>query len=799
MKAAAFSILILFFASLGLKAQVEVQDEESGLMIAKVVVTIFSGENFIVRYTDDKGIVDLKPSEQFDSVVFTHPAYLRNSVVRGKRRALDPIVYMEPIVSQLPDFLIKGVRRKKSVYSGSAKIERITQRDVQLYAPQTSADLLGISDNIFVQKSQLGGGSPMMRGFSANSVLITIDGIRVNNAIFRGGNLQNVIMIDPKLIVETDVLYGPGSVAFGSDALGGVFSFQSKKPIVKPSDKMHYEGSLSLNGSSANKENSWHVDFSYGKKKWAALSSISVSNFNDLKMGSNGPDFYLRPEFVESQGLNDTIITNPDPKIQYFTSYSQINIAQKFRWEPDSTTQIDWQTTYTTSSPIPRYDRLIQYDGDTLRYANWQYGPQKWLLNALQIRKVLKSPLADELRVNIARQNTEESREYRLRNSNNFLRRTENVGVTNFNLDFNKAWKTLDFFYGIEFVGNKVKSAGTNTELDSFIKSEIASRYPDNSTWNSIAAYTMATKELNKRTELQIGARYTQVSLKAPFNSKFYSFPFDEISMNNGALNASLGINYKINSKNAISLNVASGFRAPNIDDIGKIFDSEEGKVVIPNADLIPEYAYTADIGWRGKIGESLKVLINGYYTIIDNLVMRDNLPFNGQDSLLYDGQLLETQSLVNSGSGYIYGIEAQIKYRLSNNFQANASYNYIRGESENGNPIRHVTPAFGKAGVSYLKQNLKIELFARFQEELAAEDMAITERNKPFIYLTNSDGLPYSPSWWTLNIKGTYNMSKSLLFMSGIENVLDKRYRPYSSGITAPGFNFYFGIKNQF
>ena len=77
------------------------------------------------------------------------------------------------------------------------KIVKINKNDILRNNPQTSADLLGQSGNVFIQKSQLGGGSPMIRGFATNRVLLVADGVRMNNAIYRSGNLQNVISIDP--------------------------------------------------------------------------------------------------------------------------------------------------------------------------------------------------------------------------------------------------------------------------------------------------------------------------------------------------------------------------------------------------------------------------------------------------------------------------------------------------------------------------------------------------------------------------------------------------------------------------
>ena len=91
----------------------------------------------------------------------------------------------------------------------------------------------------------------MIRGFSANSVLIVVDGVRMNNAIYRGGNLQNVISIDPLSLENTEVLFGPGSVMYGSDALGGVMQFRTKTPGFISDESPQLEATSVLRYSSA--------------------------------------------------------------------------------------------------------------------------------------------------------------------------------------------------------------------------------------------------------------------------------------------------------------------------------------------------------------------------------------------------------------------------------------------------------------------------------------------------------------------------------------------------------------------
>ena len=216
------------------------------------------------------------------------------------------------------------------------KIVKINKSEIILNNPQTTADLLGQSGQVFIQKSQLGGGSPMIRGFATNRVLLVVDGIRMNNAIYRSGNLQNVISIDPLSLETAEVIFGPGSLVYGSDAIGGVMDFHTLEPKLSSNDKMLVKGSVLGRYSTANKEKTGHIDLNLGWKKFSILTSFSHSDFDDLKMGKNGgQDSYLRPEYVERINNADVITPNSDPRVQKFSGYDQLNFLQKVRFKPN--------------------------------------------------------------------------------------------------------------------------------------------------------------------------------------------------------------------------------------------------------------------------------------------------------------------------------------------------------------------------------------------------------------------------------------------------------------------------------
>lgn len=235
----------------------------------------------------------------------------------------------------MDEIIVAANRWKQHARDLPVKITSISKKDIQLQNPQTAADLLTVSGKVFMQKSQQGGGSPMIRGFATNRLLYAIDGIRMNTAIFRGGNIQNVISLDPFATERTEVLFGPGSVMYGSDAIGGVMSFQTLTPQFSNEEKTVVSGSAVTRYSSANNEKTGHFDVNVGWKKWASVTSISSNEFGDLRMGSHGPEEYLRPFYVQRQNGVDVVVTNDNPLVQKPTAYSQINLMQKVRFQPN--------------------------------------------------------------------------------------------------------------------------------------------------------------------------------------------------------------------------------------------------------------------------------------------------------------------------------------------------------------------------------------------------------------------------------------------------------------------------------
>ncbi|WP_224489136.1 TonB-dependent receptor plug domain-containing protein [Robertkochia flava] len=685
------------------------------------------------------------------------------------------------------------------------RVEVISKEEVLFSNAQTSADLLQSAGNVFVQKSQLGGGSPMIRGFSTNRLLIVVDGVRMNNAIFRGGNLQNVISIDPLAIGSSEIIFGPGSVTYGSDAIGGVMSFFTVAPEIDE-EKPGINGRALVRYASANTEKTAHTLLNYNGKKWGGVTAVSYSDFDDLVMGSHGPEEYLRPEYVRPENGQDVVVSNSNPRKQVPTGYGQVNLLQKFTFLPWEHFTLKASLIYTATGDYDRYDRLIRYRNGLPRAAEWYYGPQKWLMANVTAEHKASGGLYDHIRFTNAYQRFNESRHDRDFGDDLRFNTMEEVHAWSSNLDLEKdLGPYVTLHYGAEFIYNAIASEGYSENIFTEVRETIASRYPDGSWWSSLAAYANFDYHPDRRINFRGGIRYNYIDIYADFrdNNVFYDFPFEEANTRTDALTGSAGVHWRPSRIFQARLQASTAFRAPNIDDIGKIFDSEPGSVVVPNPGLKPEYAYNMDLGFQLNLQEKLKLDISVYRTWLKDAMVRRDFTYDGRSQIEYNGELSDIQAIQNASKARVYGFEAGASWRISNTLHAKASVAYVKGVEElddgSESPLRHAAPLFANANLEWKKDRIKLDLGMQYNAEVAYDDLAVSERGKAYIYAEDANGNPFAPSWYTLNFRGAYELFENTRLQLALENFTDQRYRTYSSGIAAPGINLILALRQTF
>lgn len=706
-------------------------------------------------------------------------------------------------------------------------IDIIKSKDVELSNPQTSADMLSNTGNIMVQKSQGGGGSPIIRGFEANRVLIVVDGVRMNNAIYRAGHLQDVLTIDNAMLDRTEIIYGPSSVMYGSDALGGVMHFYTKNPLFGD-DKMNFKLNSALRYASANQEKTGHIDFNLGFKKLASLTSITYSDFDDLRTGyARNPDpFFGRCEYYvgpNAAGTADSMIRNSNSNIQKKSGYSQMDFMEKLLFKANDKIKIGLNFQYSTSSEVNRYDRLTDYSGPNLKYAENGYGPQNRMLVSLY--SIIKSDgkLFDNMRITAAYQDIAQERFQRkfstdytsAGNSNNRTVNLEKVKVMSLNADLRKKVKEKhELSYGVEIVSNKVTSTATRTNIYTGANiTPVDTRYPNaGSKTLNIGAYLTDSWEINEKFILSEGLRFSHNSLESNFDTSStvstFQFPYTSVNQTNSALNGNLGLIIMPEKNIRFSILGSTGFRSPNVDDMSRVYESSGTSVVVPNSKLKSEYAYNIEGGMATTImDDKIKLEATYNYTLLKNAIVMKEFQYNGKDSLIFNGTLSRVMAAQNVDEAYIQGLFGAITADFSDHVSFRTTITYTIGQyhqklaplsNDPGHdtiiPMDHIPPMFGQTSILYHFKKFESEIYARYSSAKIARDYSLGAEDNESYSADPING--YMPGWVTFNIKTAYHVTKNVIINLGVENLFDTHYRLFASGISAPGRNILVAVR---
>ena len=776
-------------------------------------VFVYHDKRSYTAFTDENGLADISHFPVTGNFHFQHPSYQIGHYSADSLNQVGFKLTLEEKLVWFNELVVAASKWEQEKKDLSQHVLAVNRKTISENNPTTSADLLSQSGQVFVQKSQLGGGSPKLRGFSANAVLLVLDGIRMNNAIYRSGNLQNVINIDPNAIATSEVVFGPGSVIYGSDALGGVMDFHTVSPMWNQTGTKG-EGNALIRYSSAANERTGHYDMSVARRKFTYFGSVTKTWMDDLRAGSNRSasykGYFLRPNYVQRINGEDVLVSNPDPNNQIGSGFDLLNTVHKFKFLLNQHSDLSYNFYYGTTTNIPRYDRLtiVKAGTDSLENAQWYYGPQTWQMHSLQFNHYDSKKWLDQVKITAAFQDYSESRNDRGFGDEDLRTRTEQVNVFSLNLDLDKVIPNGDIFYGLDLIHNDVSSSGFRTDLLTNAQTPTPSRYPDlGSKMSSFALYLNRVKRLNDKWTFNLGARYNFVQLQGE-NANSTLADFSSIHLTNGSVTGSLGIIHLPDDKTKVGFNLSTGFRSPNVDDVGKLFEfdnDENGQPIIqvPNDQLNPEYAYNSEISYSKKVG-IMTLNVVGFYTLLTNPILRGDFEINGQSTLFIDddNDALTPEmehgivAQINGQRAYIYGGSFQALAKINDKLSSFGTISFSDGmETSSNEPLRHTTPFFGKIGVRWQSDKSMINLYSEFNGARWRADIPASEiEDKPYLY--TDDG---SPGWMTLNAKSNVDLNDFLRLDIGIENILDTHYRPYSSGISVSGRSFIIGLRGSF
>ena len=718
--------------------------------------------------TDINGHADISDWSDDMLLHISFLGYEKRKITKGEILEKNNIVFLRETAQFLEQVVVSASKFREKREDVAYSIESLDRKTIETANVTQTPDLLTKTNGVTLQKSQLGGGSPIIRGFEANRVLLVVDGVRMNNAIYRSGHLQNSLTIDPNAIEIVEVVFGPSSTIYGSDALGGVIHFYTRKPQFSKNDKIFTQTRVVSRMSLVDEGMSTHIDYNIGGKNIANFTSLTYTSFGNLTMGQNRNHGYSEWGLVNHHLNEDGLmVENEDPNIQVGTGYEQYDLLNNLTWKVTPNIIVRWNTQLSTTTDIPRYDNLQDYNDDELKWSEWHYGPQTRLFTSIQSSFYKPTKLYDQFKLTTAYQFIEEDRITRRYQSPDYNNTYVDVHVSSINMDFSK--KKL--LYGFEFVNNQVMSTATEGTQP---------RYPSGgSDLTSVAAYTTYKHHFSEKFLMAGGLRYSSIFANMSFNNTDPVFVTDNINTINGALTGNINSVWKPGNGWKLDVVGSTGFRSPNIDDYGKVF-VKRGDMVIPNPELTPEYAYNTE-GSLTKTWSTVSLAGTIYHTWLRDAITKQDLGY----TQIQEGEDVNVQTLMNTDKAYVRGVSLVGKYEPLKVLYFESSFNLQKGyDISNDEPLGHIPPAYGK-----FLTRLKVKKFeGRFWYDYALPKLLENSNNTTDnTDLATEDGWPF---WYTFNMSMAYKFHKGLTVQIGLENLMDLHYRTFSSGLSAPGRN---------
>lgn len=634
----------------------------------------------------------------------------------------------------LDEVILTSQRNAQTKFSVPYSIQSVNQSYLENYQPRTAPEALMGVNGVFVQKTNHGGGSPFLRGLTGNQTLILVDGIRLNNSTFRYGPNQYLNTLDPYTISKIEVAKGTGSVQYGTDALGGVIQIFTKEPQFVQ-EGSGWSGRAIGKYMSGDMEKTVRGEAGYATKNTGVQIGATYRNFGDLiggdTTGRQSPSGY---------------------KVLSFDAKA------KFRIHDDYELTVAHQ--FLRQQHVPVYHRIVLEN-----FAVNEFDPQQRMLSYARLEKETKNDFFKKLELIASWQHTTEGRSSRKNGSTVLRKELDEINTLGFSSNvsskFSKTWSSNS---GIEIYADKVNSMREDISLRNNTSQALRGLYPDASRYTNLSVYSL--HHLNfSRWAVEGGVRYNI------FSVRINDTTLGDVQIRPSAFVYNAALMYNINTKQRVYITVSSGYRAPNIDDMGTL-GIVDFRYEVPTASLKPEKSLNTEIGYKFKT-EKWSGTAAIYYMHLYDLIARikaDRQMINGYQ--VYAKENIET--------AYIKGLEIELNYELLQGFTftGNLAYSYGRNATRQ-EPLRRIPPLNGRIFGSYRNQNWFASaelLYASAQNRLAQGDK---EDNR----------IPQggTPGWNILNLYTGYQWN-AFRFNIGLQNLYNKDYRTHGSGINGAG-----------
>jgi outer membrane cobalamin receptor len=696
-------------------------------------------------------------------------------VKKKKTKVKNEKIVVKPEKQTTPNYEVVVKSKKPFVkkFKNNRSVSVITKKQIMDKNPGTVPKLLMDTPGIFVQKTNNGGGAPIIRGMIGPRVLITFDGVRLNNSVYRTGPLQYLNLFSPDSLSKIEVLRGSGSVLHGSDAMGGVLQlFPVNSLSLRKNSSRNFTGGLNLYSSNSDYEEggSFNIHSNFGGFGTSVVySNNTFGNFpggDDVGVqpysGYKKQSFFIKSRYIFNSGILKGW------KISANYLFNEIIGAGR-------------------TDKLYSNNRLVVYDNKIhLAYA-------KIGINLKKLKT--KGNLTFSLQYFLENKDTN-TLDNDLLTINKIVRDETSVFTPGIDLKLTTKVDKYSFVYGGMYYRDKIGSKLDIWEDGLGWNPGAYTTFGDNSTyanWGLFAytQYDLSKKEDKFKIKLSAGYRYHGIKGFAPSVTADASIlPEVNISNNGGVMFASLQYLYDSNFNGVLSF--SQGYRAPNLHEL-IMLGNAGNDFHTPNHNLNPEYMNTLELLLKRKF-KYVFLGANCFISKMEDIIIKDGSTWNGNTQV-------DDQNVVyhrNGGTANIYGFEAysNMKFPDGVSLMTHLAYTYGEEIADDGTitPLSKIPPVFGMVK---LRINTKFtpvilgffETYVRFalkQDRLSPLDE---------VDIRIPDG--GTPGWYTLNFRaGLYSsklpLLKKLKLTFNFENLLDKKYKYHASGLYAPGRAMY-------
>jgi hemoglobin/transferrin/lactoferrin receptor protein len=712
-----------------IRQDVQAVDDATGLAVHEAVVTVEPderGEGVTVRVSAD--------GYESRAVVVT-PSTPRAIVVRLQRRQI-----------RLDERVVVTAGRASEALSDVPRaVSVVTRAELDERLPGTTPDALMDVAGVLVQKTNLGAGSPYVRGLVGNQVLVLVDGVRLNNATYRFGPNQYLGTVDPDLLGAIEVVRGPGSVLYGSDAIGGVVNLVTRTPEFSASGWTH--GLESRGGVSAGAvEQRGRLGFTLASPGVAIRGGVSGHKVGDLRAG--GTRGTLTPS-----GFGE----------------AAADLAVALRLTPAHRVTGTLQAHH--QGDVPRWDQVVQRG-----FSRYAFDPQTRQLASLRYTGQALG-WADVVSATASFQRTDERRRIQRTGASTDTTELDRVRTVGVSLDVQKRLAPqLTLQGGGEIYRDSVSS--TRVDLDTRTTVSLARRglYPDGASAASAALFARGVWT-SGRLRAEAGTRYSSFRVSAS------DATFRDLDVTPSAWVGQAGASLRLVGQSLVFGSVAQSFRAPNIDDVSTLGRFDSG-IEVPSAGLAPERGLTSELGVRAR-GRAVSATFVAFRTNLTDLIDRVRASYEGLST--FDGQPVFQKA--NIGEARVTGWESELEWRPGTYWVVTAHATATRGQALTRNePMRRIPPLNGGAALRWRPRPSTwagvATRWAVRQDRLSSGDLA-DHRISP----------TGTPAWTTVEIFGALPLGRGVRVTGGVRNLFDALYRVHGSGIDAPGLTAWLSV----